>query len=160
MISSFGSSIRELDETWIAEIQEIEQCSFPKPWSVQAMLDEFRSPFVFVFGSVKNEELQGYAFASCVESELTILSIAVRQQLRGEGIGSELLRAVITEAIERGAQQAYLEVRISNESAKRLYQRFGFRTVYTRARYYTDNLEDALVLEAKIEHFLIDQKVA
>jgi ribosomal-protein-alanine N-acetyltransferase len=45
-----------------------------------------------------------------------------------------------------GARNATLEVRLSNVAARRLYERFGFRPVGVRPRYYTDNGEDALIM--------------
>ncbi len=75
-----------------------------------------------------------------------IISIAVREGYRGRGIGTKLL----IEAMRRlhdhyGAKEVYLEVRVSNERAIRLYEKLGFRIVQRVTRYYADG-EDAYIM--------------
>ena len=75
-----------------------------------------------------------------------IISIAVREGYRGRGIGTRLL----VEAMRRlhdyyGAKEVYLEVRVSNERAIKLYKKLGFRVVQRVVRYYADG-EDAYIM--------------
>ena len=65
---------------------------------------------------------------------------------RRQHIGERLLLALLDLAVERGAHEATLEVRLSNLPARRLYEKFGFRPVGLRPRYYSDNNEDALIM--------------
>ena len=65
---------------------------------------------------------------------------------RRQRIGERLLLAFLDLALERGAHEATLEVRLSNLPARRLYEKFGFRPVGLRPRYYSDNGEDALIM--------------
>ena len=48
--------------------------------------------------------------------------------------------------MDRHAREATLEVRLSNLAARRLYEKYGFRPVGIRPRYYSDNGEDALIM--------------
>lgn len=78
--------------------------------------------------------------------EAHILTIAVRPELRGQGIGRWLLLHLLAEAQEAGCASVLLEVRPSNEAAIRLYESLGFAVIGRRKRYYPDK-EDALVLQ-------------
>jgi ribosomal-protein-alanine N-acetyltransferase len=65
---------------------------------------------------------------------------------RRKGIGAQMVRALLQMARPLGARQATLEVRLSNLAARRLYEKFGFRPVGIRPRYYSDDGEDALIM--------------
>ena len=70
-------------------------------------------------------------------------------------MGTALLRHVLAEARRLGARRATLEVRASNEAARRFYERLGFYVAATRRNYYTNPVEDALILwrdEPELSH--------
>jgi len=75
-----------------------------------------------------------------------IITFAVHPEWRRQHIGERLLLAFLDLAADRGAHEATLEVRLSNLPARRLYEKFGFRPVGLRPRYYSDNGEDALIM--------------
>src|SRR5216683_3224520 len=81
-----------------------------------------------------------------VLDELHINNLAVLPAYRRAGIGSALLTHVLDEGARMGARRATLEVRRSNEAARQLYERFGFSVVGVRQGYYSNPVEDALVL--------------
>ena len=66
---------------------------------------------------------------------------------RGEGIGRRLLRESISVAASRGTRSLYLEVRESNDVARRLYEKVGFNVVGVRKQYYAEPVEDAIVMK-------------
>jgi ribosomal-protein-alanine N-acetyltransferase len=82
----------------------------------------------------------------CTLGEGHIVTIAVRPECRRQGIGEILLVAAIEAAIDAGQQEVTLEYRISNLAARALYEKYGFRQVGVRARYYSDNQEDAVLM--------------
>lgn len=88
----------------------------------------------------------GYGGMWLMVDEAHITTIAVSPSHRGQGIGELLLNGLIDQAIELRALRMTLEVRLSNESAQRLYLKYGFEPSGTRPRYYTDNGEDALIM--------------
>jgi len=72
--------------------------------------------------------------------------VAVRPECRGRGLAARLLEHVMTDAVGRGAQRVTLEVRRSNLAALNLYEKLGFRVAGVRRNYYSEPVEDALVL--------------
>lgn len=75
-----------------------------------------------------------------------IVSIAVKPEYRGMGIGRSLMEAAIKALRERyGVKYVYLEVRVSNTGAIRFYERLGFRIVKRVGGYYRDG-EDAYIM--------------
>src|SRR5918999_3831241 len=88
----------------------------------------------------------GFCAFWLVFDEIHINNLAVRPGLRGRGIGTALLHHVLAEAATLGARRATLEVRASNQGARRLYERLGFYVAGTRKNYYSNPVEDALIL--------------
>jgi ribosomal-protein-alanine N-acetyltransferase len=78
-----------------------------------------------------------------------IVSVAVLQEHRGSGLGAALCEEAITGMKQRGCSEVYLEVRVSNEPAVKLYTRLGFKTVATHRGYYRDG-EDAYLMSRQI----------
>jgi ribosomal-protein-alanine N-acetyltransferase len=75
-----------------------------------------------------------------------ITTVAVDPHYQRRGIGRLLVAVLIRLAREGGMQDATLEVRESNNAARRLYRGFGFFEVGRRVRYYRDNGEDAVIM--------------
>src|SRR5262245_17702302 len=88
----------------------------------------------------------GFCAFWLVVDEIHINNVAVLPELRGQGMGTSLMTHVLEEARRLGALRATLEVRASNERARRLYERLGFYPAGTRRHYYTNPVEDALIL--------------
>jgi ribosomal-protein-alanine N-acetyltransferase len=80
-----------------------------------------------------------------------IVSIAVREQHRGKGVGTMLMRATQEAMTKRTATESYLEVRVSNLEAIALYQRLGYKVSGRLEAYYKDG-EAALVMATQIGH--------
>lgn len=78
--------------------------------------------------------------------EAHIVSIGVKQQYRGQGVGELLLIAAIEQAMVKPVEVVTLEVRMSNHVAITLYTKYGFSKRGVRKHYYTDNQEDALIM--------------
>jgi ribosomal-protein-alanine N-acetyltransferase len=88
----------------------------------------------------------GFCSFWLVVDEIHINNVAVLPEYRGRGFGTRLMRRVITEGRRLGATRATLEVRASNEDARRFYEGLGFRATAVRKHYYTNPVEDALIL--------------
>ncbi|MCL4845920.1 MAG: ribosomal protein S18-alanine N-acetyltransferase [Acidobacteria bacterium] len=90
--------------------------------------------------------IEGYCAAWLIFDELHVHNLAIRVASRGKGLAAGLLGHVLTAAAVEGARRATLEVRESNVAARRLYTRLGFSVAGRRRHYYTQPVEDALVL--------------
>ena len=125
----------------------IEDAIYPHPWTRGNFADSLRTGYQ-CWTLRRGRELIGYfvLLVAAGEGHLLNLSIAAPQQRHGHG--SALLREVMRMAKARGADKVFLEVRPSNDGAKALYRRFGFRQVAVRTGYYPAHTgrEDALVL--------------
>jgi len=136
----------------VAAVHEIETRSFSETaWSIEAFWAELagvpdtrRYWVVEVSGSVV-----GYAGVMVVGREADVQTIAVAPEHRGAGLGAVLLGQVIDEAKRRQCNQVMLEVAADNESALRLYERFGFARLAKRSNYYGRG-RDALVMRAML----------
>ena len=131
----------------IDPVQEVERSSFPVPWPANAFRHELtqnRNARYIVARSA--DQIVGYAGLWLMVDEAHVTTFAVMPHWRRRGIGGRLMLAVLNLAEQVGASVATLEVRLSNVAARNLYQRFGFRPVGVRPRYYSDNGEDALIM--------------
>lgn len=125
----------------------IERDSFADPWGSREFTSALGAQHaIFLVAEDPAGVVVGYAIAIVVLDEAEILNLAVRSGDRGRGFGGKLLDAAIAEATSRRAEQIFLEVRESNESARRLYASRGFTEVSRRRGYYREPVEDALVL--------------
>ena len=143
---------RDLDPGDLYGVMAIETASFPSPWSRKLFEEEIGRRFsdAVVVVEEPGGEVAGYAICWTVGEESHLLNIAVRPDARGRGIGRSLLKECIRRGAHAGAKRIYLEVRLSNQQAIRMYRREGFRFVSIREGYYTDTGEDAIVFSREI----------
>lgn len=131
----------------IDAVQRVERASFPVPWPAYALRQEVETNRLARYLIVRvGNEVVAYAGVWLLVDEAHVTTFAVLPDWRRRGIGTRLMVAVMQLAEQLGARVATLEVRLSNMPARLLYQRFGFRPVGVRPRYYSDNGEDALIM--------------
>ena len=97
-------------------------------------------------GQQFSDELAGYVGIWLQGSQAHITEIAVRESLRGQGIGELLLIGTVRLALEQGMDEVTLEARVSNFIAQALYSKYGFNEMGIRKNYYADNREDAVIM--------------
>jgi len=129
-------------------ILEIELESFVNPWTREMYLADLENHGVSFCYVVRDasQRVIGYCSFWRVLDELHVNNVAVAPAYRGRGAGTALIREVLREGARMGARRATLEVRRSNEAARRLYERLGFTVTGIRRGYYTSPDEDALIL--------------
>jgi ribosomal-protein-alanine N-acetyltransferase len=129
-------------------IIEIETASFHNPTTRAWYESELQRPdvcFVYVVRTAPHDVAGFCAFWRVVD-QIHINNLAIRPELRRQGLGQFLLRQVLEDAAAMGAPHATLEVRRSNVAARQLYERAGFTCAGVRTAYYTNPIEDALIL--------------
>ena len=128
-------------------VQAIERASFTTPWPAHAYQAELETNKLARYLVARvGRELVAYAGIWLMVDEAHITTFAVAPAWRRQRIGERLLVAALDLSIARGARDATLEVRLSNLPARRLYEKYGFRPVGIRPRYYSDDHEDALIM--------------
>ncbi|HTC85692.1 MAG TPA: ribosomal protein S18-alanine N-acetyltransferase [Candidatus Acidoferrum sp.] len=139
--------VEPMTVTDLPVVHEIERASFTTPWPAHAYRTEIESNRLAHYRVIRvGGRVIGYAGIWVMVDEAHVTTFAVDPAWRRRGVGERLLMAVLDLAIERGAREATLEVRLSNLAARRLYEKYGFRPVGIRPRYYSDDNEDALIM--------------
>ncbi len=145
-VSEGGVHFSQMNMSDLEEIMTIERASFSYPWSAQFFLQELKVPCARSLLAVVGGKTIGYIIYWLLPSEVDIHNLAVHPAYRRRGVGRSLLQAVIDEAKHHISSRVTLEVRKSNEEARRLYQSLGFVAQGVRKGYYSDDGEDALAM--------------
>ncbi len=164
-------ALRNMTTSDVPEVAALEQVCFSLPWSARAFDHEVRNNPMAHFLALRMRsprtqseqarntrwwakrapsdslgKLVGYGGLWLIVDEGHICTLAVHPDYRGRGLGEMLLVGLIERASALGAAVATLEVRVSNEAAQSLYDKYGFAQVGVRKGYYTDTHEDALIM--------------
>ena len=117
------------------------------PWSREALLEELDNPYAhYVVCCDPEGNVVGYIGSRIVLDEADITNVAVRPPYRRQGIGFDLVTAMLGLMKMGGVRSVLLEVRESNLPAQNCYARAGFTVVGRRKRYYEKPEEDALLM--------------
>jgi len=135
------AQIEDLDR-----IYSLEQLCNQNPWSRSGISVELtKTSSLFPVIEIPQKLITGFACSALILNELHIFEVAVDPQYRNRGLGEALIKHLLHEAAAAGADTALLEVRVSNQSAIRVYEKCGFKRDGLRKGYYQDG-EDALLM--------------
>jgi ribosomal-protein-alanine N-acetyltransferase len=136
------------DDQDLDGVLAVEAESFTNPWTREMYAWELQNRSMCHILVVRTAEchVAGFCAFWLVFDEIHINNLAIRPGYRAHGIGSALLGRVLAEGLALGARRATLEVRASNDAARRLYERMGFYVAGVRRNYYSEPVEDALIL--------------
>ena len=139
--------IRRMTAEDIDGVWEVERSCFPDPWSREAFEAELSglNPTVYFVAEAPDGRVCGYMGVWHILDEGHVTNVAVHPDYRRMGIGRRLVETVLLDGHAKGLRAFTLEVRVSNEAAKGLYQGLGFEPAGVRRRYYSDG-EDALIM--------------
>jgi ribosomal-protein-alanine N-acetyltransferase len=99
----------------------------------------------------QSDQVAGFITFWIIANEFQLHNIAVRWNFRRKGIAARLFLAMIQEALDQGAYTGTLEVRNSNEAARKMYEKFGCRVTTVRSSYYSETKENALIMAVKLK---------
>ena len=127
-------------------VEALEKSCFSHPWSRQSLERELENEQSLFYAAVEDGQVIGYIGMSFVLDEGYIYNVAVDGNHRKNGVGSALIRTLVTHCKKEGFAFLTLEVRESNAAARSLYQHFGFIKVGERKNYYSDPTENAVLM--------------
>jgi [ribosomal protein S18]-alanine N-acetyltransferase len=142
---------RPMLEVDLPQVVEIEKVSLPSPWSKELFEEELKRDVAYYFVMEEEGQVAGYMGYWEAPQEAHIINLAIAPKFRGRGLGRQMIEYCLDFARKRGAGLATLEVRESNEAARKLYEKCDFRMVAIRKKYYSDNQEDAVVMIREIK---------
>jgi ribosomal-protein-alanine N-acetyltransferase len=139
----------------LSEILAVEEACFSAPWTRKMLEGELSgNPFAhFLVARPRREEeaskqaILGYLCYWIVFEEVRLMNLAVIESMRHRGIARSLVSTALQTGVSQSAHRAVLEVRASNRAAQALYQGFGFSQTAVRPKYYTNPVEDAVLME-------------
>lgn len=141
-----GPRIRRMRKRDLPAVLRLERSIYPQPWSRGVFSEELALVNRHYVVLEDDGSIVGYGGLLLVAEDAHVTTIAIDPDSRRRRHGTRLMLALVDAAWAAGARHLTLEVRVSNDGARRLYQRFGFAPVGVRKDYYRD--EDALVMWA------------
>jgi ribosomal-protein-alanine N-acetyltransferase len=141
--------VREMTLDDLPGVMELENLLFSDDaWSKETYRTELTEPGGTRHYIVAEDDgvLMGWAGLAAAGGQGDVLTIGVRPERQGRGLGSILLTELLGEAADRGCGQVFLDVRADNARARRLYERMGFTAIGVRKRYYQPSGVDAIVM--------------
>ncbi len=138
-------TIRAFTQQDIPKIAELEKLCFSDPWQADAFYAVCRYPVLYGLVAEEDGEIVGYCCTQVLFEDAELQNIAVAPKMRGRGLATDLLTAAEENAKTLGAEKCFLEVRVGNTPAIRLYEKFGYERIGVRKGYYGEG-EDAILM--------------
>jgi len=139
--------IREMTHNDIDDILQIEEmCYGAHHWSRESFITELNNPISTYRCALYDNKCIGYMGIWKIMDEAHVTNLSVHPEYQNKKIAHKLLLASIEECYKEKIKYITLEVRVSNEKAIHLYEKFGFKSLGVRKKYYQDNNEDALIM--------------
>jgi len=133
-------------------IIEIENNAFSNPWTLTMFREEINKQQSYVIKSTKTDLVIGYICGRKILDEYHITNLAVSQEFQRRGLGTRLVKYIIGKMKLRNCREFYLEVRKNNLRALRMYLKIGFMIVGVRKEYYSEPVDDAIIMKYEIEN--------
>lgn len=143
-------NVRSMKSSDVESVARLEQQIFTDAWSEKSILDTMNQSQAFILVSEEDNVINGYCIVYFVLDEAEIARIAVEPSMRKQGVGQELLRATCRVGMQKGIARILLDVRESNDSARRFYRAFGFEEDGIRKNFYQNPNERAVLMSMSI----------
>jgi [ribosomal protein S18]-alanine N-acetyltransferase len=142
--------IDDMKISHLPEVVEIERASCTMPWSESLFYNEIQNPRSIPKVARRHDQVIGYVCANRILDEGHILNLAVHPDYRKLGIATALVEDMIGLLMHDDCRYLFLEVRASNEGAKRVYEKLNFKFLGIRKNYYISPVEDAVIMVLKL----------
>ncbi|CQR24046.1 ribosomal-protein-alanine acetyltransferase [Streptococcus varani] len=136
------TTLRESDMDYSQEIFSLLTDVYNQsPWTLQQIERDMKLAHTEYLYLIENQKLLGFLAVQDLAGELEITQIAVRKDYQGQGLANQLMNTLSSRS-----EPVFLEVRESNKAARGLYEKFGFKKVGLRKKYYQNPVEDAVLM--------------
>ncbi|MBS6956588.1 MAG: ribosomal protein S18-alanine N-acetyltransferase [Enterocloster asparagiformis] len=139
-------TVRPMRAEDLERVAQLEQMCFSESWSENMLRSGLDNRLDSYLVYQEAETVLGYCVLRTLADEGEIQRIAVDPAFRRQGIARKLMESMAAVARMKGAREVALEVRESNESARKLYESYGFRQEAVRRGYYRNPPEDAIIM--------------
>ncbi len=143
-------TIRSMLPADVPQIAALERLCFSDPWSEGSVAGELENELSLWLVAETDGRIQGYIGSQSVPPDCDILNLAVAPDARRQGLGRQLLQALLDALHRHGIERVFLEVRPTNVPARALYAALGFEEIGRRKEYYVNPVEDALILRKEL----------
>ena len=137
-------AIRAMKVEDLPNIMILEKNLFRTAWEEEIFMEEIELQYAYVL-EIK-DRIIGYICGWKLLDEFNITNIAIDKKFQRKGFGQRLVQFIISKLISENCFKFFLEVRESNDAAKLLYEKIGFKLIGSRKNYYHSPQENALVL--------------
>ncbi len=130
------------------DIMEVEEkCYGAHHWSRNSFVQELNNNCArYLTVNTSDKKCVGYMGVWRIFDEAHVTNLAVHPDYQGLGLAHLLILSSLDECYKDKIKYMTLEVRVTNERAKKVYESFGFKSLGVRKKYYQDNGEDALIM--------------
>jgi ribosomal-protein-alanine N-acetyltransferase len=148
-----GKSVlfRPMTKDDLDEVMAIERAAYSYPWSSGFFLQELQVTCARSILAEIDGRICGYVLFWLLPGSIDVHNLAIAPEFRRLGIARTLMRQVVAAAGAQSAPRVTLEVRLSNEPAKKLYASMGFVQTGLRKGYYSDDGEDAFTMALELD---------
>ena len=139
--------IREMQERDAESAGALEELVFSMPWKREDFVEMVRAPYAHYYVALTNNETRVIGICGLRElsGDAEITNVAVHPDFRRQHLATRLLTEALKRGEASGIYDTTLEVRESNEAARKLYEGFGFRVEGRRPGFYEKPAEDAII---------------
>lgn len=139
--------IKQIELENLDDVMDVEISSYGvHHWARSSFVSEMNNDIAFYFCATVDKKTIGYIGMWQIFEEAHITTLAVSPDFRSKKIAQALLIKAIDDCRDKMIKYLTLEVRVSNTPAKKLYEKFGMKSLGIRKGYYQDNNEDALIM--------------
>ena len=142
--------IRKMRREDVADVAELERKIFTDTWSEQAILETLDQKQTMILLAYEDKKLIGYLILYYVLEDGEIARIAVDDAYRRQGVASKILWELECLCEDNGVSKLLLDVRESNICARRFYEKHGFVQDGLRKDYYSDPVEDGILMSCEL----------
>lgn len=143
-------SIRRLRREDVADVAELERKIFSDAWSERAILETLDQKQTMLLAAYEDKKMIGYVILYYVLEDGEIARIAVADGYRRQGVATLMLREMAILCRDIGVSKILLDVRESNAAAYAFYERRGFVRDGIRKNFYSNPVENAILMSLEI----------